>query len=71
MPYAVSVRKVSGLPRASFRSRLATDTLAFDYALGATFCDRDLHPLEHAHAGRSEIRTPAVIGVLSCVTRKM
>lgn len=53
MPDAVPVRKVSGLPRASFRFRLATDTLAFDYALGATFCARDLHPLDHAHAGRT------------------
>ena len=53
MPHAVSVRKVSGLPRASFRFRLAADTLAFGYALGATPCVRDFHPLEHAHAGRT------------------
>lgn len=53
MPDAVPVRKVSGLPRASFRFRLATDTLAFGYALGATSCARDLHPLDHAHAGRT------------------
>ena len=45
---------VSGLPRASFRFRLATDTLAFGYALGATSCARDLHPLDHAHAGRTK-----------------
>ena len=36
MPYAVSVRQVSGLPPASFRSRLAADTLALGYVLGAT-----------------------------------
>ena len=54
MPDAVPVRKVSGLPRASFRFRLATDTLAFGYALGATSCARDLHPLDHAHAGRTK-----------------
>lgn len=54
MPNAISVRQISGLPRASFRSRLATDTLASGYALGATSCARDFHPLEHAHAGRTE-----------------
>ena len=53
MPDAVPVRKVSGLPPASFRFRLATDTLAIGYALGATPCARDFHPLEHAHAGRT------------------
>ena len=54
MPHAVPVRKVSGLPRASFRSCLATDTLASSYALGATSRARDFHPLEHAHAGRTK-----------------
>ena len=58
MPYAVPVRKVSGLPPASFGFRLATDTLAFGYALGATSCARDFHPLEHAHAGRTKTKTP-------------
>ena len=53
MPDAVSVRQVNGLPTASFRSRLATDTLAFGYVLGATSCTRDLHPLERAHAERT------------------
>ncbi len=56
MPDAVPVRKVRGLPPASFRFRLATDTLAFGYALGATPCARDFHPLEHAHAGRTTNR---------------
>ena len=50
MPDAVSVRQVSGLPRASFRFHLAMDTLASSYALGATSCARDFHPLERAHA---------------------
>ena len=53
MPYAVSVRQVSGLPPASFRSRLAEDTLALGYVLGATPCTRDFHPLERAHAERT------------------
>ena len=55
MPYAVSVRQVSGLPPASFRSRLAADTLALGYVLGATPCTRDFHPLERAHAERNRI----------------
>ena len=54
MPYAVSVRQVSGLPPASFRSRLAADTLALGYVLGATPCIRDFHPLERAHAKRTK-----------------
>ena len=53
MPYAVSVRQVSGLPPASFRSRLAEDTLALGYVLGATPCTRDFHPLERTHAERT------------------
>ena len=53
MPYAVSVRQVSGLPPASFRSRLAAATLALGYVLGATPCTRDFHPLERAHAERT------------------
>ena len=60
MPYAVPVRKVSGLPPASFRFCLATDTLAFGYALGATSCARDFHPLEHAHAGRTKMSPESV-----------
>ena len=60
MPYAVSVRQVSGLPPASFRSRLAADTLALGYVLGATPCTRDFHPLERAHAERTtKIPPPA------------
>ena len=58
MPYAVSVRQVSGLPPASFRSRLAADTLALGYVLGATPCTRDFHPLERAHAERTK-KSPA------------
>ena len=54
MPYAVSVRQVSGLPPASFRSRLAADTLALGYVLGATPCTRDFHPLERAHGAQTK-----------------
>ena len=57
MPDAVSVRQVSGLPRASFRFHLAMDTLASSYALGATSCARDFHPLERAHAEHTK-KTP-------------
>ena len=53
MPDVVLVHRISGLPRASFRFHLAMDTLASGYALGATSCARDFHPLERAHAGRT------------------
>ena len=56
MPDAVSVRQVSSLPRASFRFHLTMDTLASSYALGATPCARDFHPLERAHAEHTEKR---------------
>ena len=56
MPDVVLVHRISGLPRASFRFRLATDTLASGYALGATSCARDFHPLERAHAGHTKER---------------
>lgn len=69
MPDAVPVRKVSGLPRASFRFRLATDTLAFGYALGATSCARDLHPLDHAHAGRTKEKANS--GLSLCLPKNL
>lgn len=71
MPYAVSVRQVSGLPPASFRPRLAADTLALGYVLGATPCTRDFHPLERAHAERTN--KPPVIrrGLFTCVSSRM
>ena len=53
MPDAVPVRQVGGLPPASFRFHLVVDTLALGYALGATSCARDFHPLDHAHAGHT------------------
>ena len=49
MPDAISVRQVSGLPRASFRFHFAVDTLAAGDALGATFFARDIQPLVRAH----------------------
>ena len=53
MPDAVSVRQVDGLPRASFRFHLTMDTLASSYALGATPCARDFHPLDYARAAHT------------------
>ena len=66
MPNAVPVRQVSGLPRASFRSCLATDTLASSYALGATSCARDFHPLDHAHAGRTSNKDQTHMHLILC-----
>ncbi|SET84002.1 hypothetical protein SAMN04487771_105119, partial [[Clostridium] aminophilum] len=64
--YVVSVRQARGLPvvslfphPASFRSRLAADTLAFGCILPTTGRIRDFHPLETCAAGRTTKRTPA------------
>ena len=58
--YVVSVRQARGLPvvslfphPASFRFRLAADTLAFGYTLPTTGWVRDFHPLETCAAGRT------------------
>ena len=58
--YVVSVRQARGLPvvslfqhPASFRSRLAVDTLAFGCILPTTGRIRDFHPLETCAAGRT------------------
>ncbi len=52
--YAVPVRQARGLPPPSFRFRVATDTLGLSYALPATGRARDFHPLDCAHAGRTQ-----------------
>ena len=58
VPNRVPARQVIGLPPTSFRFRLATNTLVFGYALGATSCARDFHPLDHALAGRTTNKNP-------------
>ena len=58
MPDAISVRRTSGLPTASFGFHLAMNTLAFSYVLGATPCTRDSHLLERAHAEHTEKNPP-------------
>ena len=60
MSDAVSVRQVDGLPMASFRFHLAMDTLGSGYALGATPCARDFHPLDCARAAHT-IKKPLVV----------
>lgn len=50
----VPVRQVKDLPTASFRFRLATDTLAVQLcASSLPTCTRDFHPLEPAHGGQT------------------
>ena len=71
MPYAVPVRQVGGLPPASFRFHLAVDTLALGYALGATSCARDFHPLDHAHAGHTEKRARIATKQLPCPPKEI
>lgn len=67
--YAVSVRQARGLPvvslfphPASFRFRLATDTLAFGYLLPTTGRIRGFHPLETCAAGRTK-QNPSPFGL--------
>lgn len=54
----ISVRQTRDLPRASFRFRIATDTLAFSYVLTANGHTQDFHLLEFAHAGRTKNALP-------------
>ena len=63
--YVVSVRQARGLPvvsllphPASFRFRLAADTLAFGCTLPTTGRVRDFHPLETCAAKRTAIKNP-------------
>lgn len=53
--YAVPVRQVRGLPTASFRFHLTTDTLAVRLcALSFPTRTREFHPLESAHTGQTK-----------------
>jgi len=52
--YAIPVRQARGLPPASFRFRLTTDTLAFGYIFPATGQIPDFHQLETCAAGRTK-----------------
>jgi hypothetical protein len=72
--YAISVRQARGLPvvslfphPASFRFRLATDTLAFGYILPATGRIRVSHPLVTCAAGRTKPTPPRQKPVLGGV----
>ena len=51
--YAISVRRLGTLPAASFRFRLATDTLAVRLTLPTTKRVVDFHHQAIAHAGRT------------------
>lgn len=64
MPDSVPVRKVRGLPSASFTFHLAVDTFAFGSVLGATFCAQDLPPLDHALLGAQKEGVDSVDFVL-------
>lgn len=52
--YAISVRRTSDLPPASFRFLLAGDTLAVQLTLPLDGHVRDLHPRVSRHAGRTK-----------------
>ena len=51
--YAISVRRLGTLPAASFRFRLAADTLAVRLTLPTTKRVVDFHHQAIAHAGRT------------------
>ncbi|WP_418581821.1 hypothetical protein, partial [Parasutterella excrementihominis] len=57
MPETVSVRKVNGLPRASFSRNLAAQALPLAMCLAPPPALRDFHPVEFAHAERTRTRT--------------
>ena len=53
--YVISVRRTKGLPTASFRFRLTSDTLAVQlYTSLLPRRVRDFHPLERAHGAQTE-----------------
>ena len=54
MPETVSVRKVNGLPRASFSRNLAVQALPLAMCLAPPPALRDFHPVEFAHAERTQ-----------------
>ena len=56
MPETVSVRKVNGLPRASFSRNLAVQALPLAMCLAPPPALRDFHPVEFAHAERTNRR---------------
>ena len=56
MPETVSVRKVNGLPRASFSRNLAVQALPLAMCLAPPPALRDFHPVEFAHAERTSKR---------------
>ena len=55
MPETVSVRKVNGLPRASFSRNLAVQALPLAMCLAPPPALRDFHPVEFAHAERTSM----------------
>ena len=64
MPETVSVRKVNGLPRASFSRNLAVQALPLAMCLAPPPAFRDFHPIECAHAERTDKNPAAVAGFL-------
>ena len=53
LPETVPVRKVYGLPRASFSRNLAVQVLPLAMCLAPPPALRDFHPVEFAHAERT------------------
>ena len=55
LPATVPVRKVYGLPRASFSRNLAVQVLPLAMCLAPPPALRDFHPVEFAHAERNRV----------------
>ena len=62
MPETVSVRKVNGLPRASFSRNLAVQALPLAMCLAPPPAFRDFHPIEFAHAERTKKEKCVFVG---------
>ena len=68
LPETVPVRKVYGLPRASFSRNLAVQVLPLAMCLAPPPALRDFHPVEFAHAERtrkSPVKEPHGAGILA------
>ena len=68
LPETVPVRKVYGLPRASFSRNLAVQALPLAMCLAPPPALRDFHPVEFAHAERtrkSPVKEPHGAGILA------
>ena len=70
MPETVPVRKVNGLPRASFSRNLAIQALPLAMCLAPPPALRDFHPIESAHAERTTKNAAGLLRHFVCIPTK-